>query len=243
MQTITLSTYRFARAADAAWGFLQMQMARGPLARTPGIGFHKLFGSGSGASFHPKPNFYVWGILAAWPDRQTADRALATGPVFRSFADRAAESFTAVLTPVHAAGSWDGQQPFDVTRSATPPSPIGILTRATIKPSSVLSFWRDVPGVSASLLERGGAQFAIGLGEVPWFHQVTVSIWPDVPTMHRFAYAAGPHAEAIRHAKAKGWFKEDLFARFRVDSTTGTWDGRAVPASRPEPVAAPTLSS
>jgi spheroidene monooxygenase len=232
MQVVTISTFRFEGAADKIWAFGQMQLARAPLARTRGIGFHKMFGSGSGASFDPKPNLGVYGILAAWDSRDAASAALGEGDVFRRYRDHAAETFTATLRPIHAAGAWDGGQPFVVERRAEHlPRPLAALTRATIRADRLLQFWKNVPTVSDSLVRDGGALFAIGLGEIPWLHQVTFSIWPDIAAMQRFAYRSGAHAEAIKSAKANGWFKEDLFARFEVLATEGAWrDAKPLPA-------------
>ena len=72
--------------------------------------------------------------------------------------------------------------------------------------------------------------FKIGIGEVPWLHQVTFSIWPDAASMNQFA-RTGPHAEAIRAVRTEGWFKEELYARFVVLGDQGTWGG-ASPLAR-----------
>ena len=36
----------------------------------------------------------------------------------------------------------------------------------------------------------------------------------------------GPHAKAIRAVREGGWFKEELYARFTVLGSAGTWEGR-----------------
>ena len=66
--------------------------------------------------------------------------------------------------------------------------------------------------------------FKIGIGEVPWLHQVTFSIWPDATRMDAFA-RTGPHAEAIRAVRRDGWFREELYARFALLGEEGTWGG------------------
>jgi spheroidene monooxygenase len=75
--------------------------------------------------------------------------------------------------------------------------------------------------------------FKIGMGEVPLIHQVTFSIWPDTASMAAFA-RKGAHADAIRAVRDEGWFNEELYARFRVIRTQGTWGGR-------DPLAGATL--
>ena len=44
--------------------------------------------------------------------------------------------------------------------------------------------------------------------------------------MNAFARKSGPHARAIRAVREEGWFREELYARFRVTDATGTWHGR-----------------
>ena len=68
--------------------------------------------------------------------------------------------------------------------------------------------------------------FKIGIGEVPMLHQVTFSIWPSEEAMAGFA-RTGPHADAIRAVRSEGWFKEELYARFDIQSDIGSWDGRS----------------
>ena len=76
--------------------------------------------------------------------------------------------------------------------------------------------------------------FKIGIGEVPLLHQITFSIWPDAATMDAFARAEGPHVQAVRAVRAGDWFREELFARFRVTGDTGSWMGSSPLASYAE---------
>jgi len=82
-----------------------------------------------------------------------------------------------------------------------------------------------VPNISAVVGKDPNVRFKIGVGEVPLVQQVTFSIWPDVPTMNAFA-RRGPHGEAIKAVRDGKWFREELYARFRVVGIEGTWDGR-----------------
>jgi len=72
--------------------------------------------------------------------------------------------------------------------------------------------------------QNADVAFKIGIGEVPMLQQVTFSIWPNKASMDAFA-RTGPHAEAIRAVRDEGWFKEELYARFAVQSDSGTWGG------------------
>ncbi|MCC6007413.1 MAG: spheroidene monooxygenase [Rhodobacteraceae bacterium] len=224
MQTVSFSLYRFAGPGARLWAFTQMLLARPGLARTPDIGFWKLLGSGTGEGFTPRPNTAVYAILATWPDLATARRQVRQAPVFRRHAARACESWTVYLGPASARGHWSGQAPFQ-PGTDLPEGPVAALTRATIRPSVLLRFWGRVPAISAVIGANRDVAFKIGVGEVPWLHQVTFSIWPDTDSMARFARHDGPHARAIRAVREEGWFSEELYARFRILDAQGTWAG------------------
>jgi len=229
ISAVSLSLFRFAAPWQRGWAFVQMGAARLPLSRVPGLRFWKLCGSGVGEGFTPLPNTAVWAILGSWDDAEIAATRIADSPVFRRFRDRADESWTVYLRPISARGQWAGVHPFAV--SDAPPGrdaagPLAVLTRATIRPAALLRFWQRAPAVSDAIGADPNVMFKIGIGEVPWLHQVTFSIWPDAAGMAAFAHADGPHAKAIRAVRAGGWFKEELYARFRVLGAEGLWDGR-----------------
>lgn len=237
IQTVTLSLFRYRGLAARLWVFAQMGLARPALARVPGIGFRKLLGSGTGEGFTPLPNTAVWGILACWPDRAAAEQGLAA-PVFRRFRARAAEHCTLYLEPVSARGLWSGMAPF-APGGEIPPGPLAALTRATIRPAILLRFWRRVPAISRMIGADPNVAFKIGLGEVPWLHQITFSVWPDAHAMAAFARRDGPHARAIAAVRAGGWFREELYARFRIAGAEGMWEGAAPLARLQQPVPQP----
>jgi spheroidene monooxygenase len=232
---VTLSLFRFGRWRDRAWALGQMALARRPLARTEGIGFHKLMGAGTGEGFTPIPDAVV-AILATWPDLMRARTALVEAPVFRRFDARSAERFDLHLETLSSRGLWSRATPFAPAGRnpeplasapiAPPAGPVAAITRATIRPRTCLKFWARVPAISAHIGADPNVLFKAGVGEVPWLHQVTVSVWPDASAMHAFARAAGPHAEAIRAVRAGGWFAEELYARFTVRGHAGRWQGR-----------------
>ena len=221
----TLTLCRFDRLRDRLWAFAQMGLARRPLAATPGLGFFRLMGSGSGEGFTPRPNTAVWAILAAWDDADAAEAGLASG-VFARWQGRAAETCHLTLSTLSAKGVWGGVAPFDAEAHACD-GPLAVLTRATVRPGHVAAFWRRVPDISRRIGIDPDVRLKIGVGEIPWLHQVTFSVWPDAQAMARFA-RTGPHAEAIAAVRRGGWFHEELYARFRVDGAQGSWQGRAI---------------
>lgn len=222
-QVVSLSLYRFDGVFARLWAFAMMGLARPAMARVPGIGFWKLCGSGIGEGFTPLPNLGVYAILCTWPDLATARHAQATAPVLVRYGARAAEHWTLYMTPDSVRGAWAGQTPFTPADTAGT-GPLAALTRATIKPGILARFWRRVPNISAVIGRDPNVLFKIGIGEVPWLHQVTFSIWPDAARMAAFA-RTGPHADAIRAVRAEGWFREELYARFSLLEDEGTWGG------------------
>lgn len=224
IQTVSLSFFRFDTVPDRAWAFAMMGLARLALPRVADIGFWKLCGSGTGEGFTPVPNTGVYAILATWPDAATARARTAQAGVFRRYHRRARESWTVFLTPVSARGAWAGTTPF-APQPDSGAGPIAALTRATVRPSAALRFWRRVPGISDVIGDDPNVLFKIGIGEVPLLHQVTFSIWPDAASMAAFARADGPHARAISAVRSGNWFREELYARFRVCGSAGTWGG------------------
>jgi spheroidene monooxygenase len=234
MQAVTLSLFRFDRARDRLWVIGQMALARMALAQMRDATFWKLCGSGTGEGFTPRPNWGVWAILACWPDLDTARDRTARAPVFARWRAHADEAFTLFLTPMSARGRWSGVEPFRPAPQVG--GPLAALTRATLKPRALAGFWGRVPDISAMIGTDPNVAFKIGIGEVPMLHQVTFSIWPDAASMANFARGDGPHARAIRAVRDEGWFREELYARFRVLGTAGHWSGADRLATLPTPL-------
>ncbi len=222
---VALTFFRFGRWRDRAWAFAQMGLARRPLRRLEGVGFVKLMGAGTGEGFAPVPDPGVVAILSTWPDLATARHQVAEAAVFGRYRARAVEAFALYLAPVSVRGAWAGRVPFRAGGGAAA-GPVAALTRATIRPRALWRFWRRVPAISARIGRDPSVLFKAGVGEVPWLHQVTVSVWPSEAAMANFARAGGCHAAAIRAVREGGWFAEELYARFAVLAHEGSWGGR-----------------
>ncbi|MEM6826140.1 MAG: spheroidene monooxygenase [Pseudomonadota bacterium] len=203
-----------------------MAIARPALMTMQDIGFWKLCGSGTGEGFTPVPNTAVWAILATWPDEATARARTGTEPLFRRWRARAEEAWTVFISATSARGAWSGRRPFEAS-GGVGVGPVAALTRATIKPRVLTQFWGRVPDIEEMIGSDPNVIFKIGIGEVPWLHQVTFSIWPDKSAMAAFARENGPHAEAIRAVREGAWFREELYARFRVLGDAGRWGGES----------------
>ena len=201
-----------------------MGIARVEMSRIQKLDFWKLCGSGTGEGFTPRPNTAVYAILCAWQDLETAEKQLKTNKIFERYRIKSSENWTVFLGPASVRGEWAGKKPFDADHKLDK-GPIAALTRATIKPSVALRFWKHVPAISNVIGKNNDVMFKIGIGEVPFFHQITFSIWPDAISMAEFARKDGPHARAIQSVREGLWFKEELYARFKVIDTKGTWNG------------------
>lgn len=227
IQTVTLTLYRFESVPARLWAFAMMGLARPYMSRVENLSFWKLCGSGTGEGFTPKPNTRVYGMLCVWPNEHAARKGLMSAEIFQRYRNRATETWTVFMTPVSTWGAWSGVSPFTVKQPGYQ-GPLAALTRATLKPGALLQFWRRVPDISRVIGDDSNVAFKIGIGEVPFLHQVTFSIWPNTSSMAAFARDKyGPHAQAIKAVRDGNWFQEELYARFRILGDEGSWNGES----------------
>jgi spheroidene monooxygenase len=222
---VTFSLFGFATLRKRLWALSQMGLARPALRKCPDLGFFKLMGTGSGAGFSTRPNFGVYTLLADWPSMEIARARIAASQALdghRRTADRMA---TLYLEPVTSRGQWDGHR-FEVAADAPEQRlPLVAMTRASIRPSKLFRFWSHVPAISGTLEREAMRRFMIGTGEIPWLHQVTVSLWHSVDAMETFSRESTTHGKAVRLAYQEGWFSEYCFTRFNLLAVEGDWQG------------------
>jgi spheroidene monooxygenase len=216
---------------EAAPGFrlravLRFLLGRFPLRRTPGLVFLKVLGSGRDGGFGLRPSFAHHGLFAVFRTDADADRFLAESPLLRSWRRQSRESLTLKLRAVSARGRWSGSAPFALTAQPRPGQPVAALTRASIRPAAMLSFWRHSPPSERSLAAARGCRLAAGLGEAPLLRQATFSLWDDQAAMDAYA-RTGAHLDAIRAAARDGYFTESMFCRFVPYAASGSWKGRS----------------
>ncbi len=215
-----------------------MGRARFLIPKLPGLRFYKLFGTGSGEGFtfifNPFLNSGVYAILAAWENKDIALQALGSSTIFERYKHYSAENWTVILKPVSVRGLWSGDCPF-IAQKEEFEGNIVALTRATIKVSTLLKFWKRVPDIQTVIGADENVLFKIGMGEIPLFHQVTFSIWPSEESMNTFARESGPHARAIRAVRKENWFAEELYARFKIIDQIGRWsEVSPIPSTKKE---------
>ena len=109
--------------------------------------------------------------MAVWDSVTDADQNIANSSIFKQYKNRSKENWTLYLKPTRSWGSWDKRNPFEITDNLDQTFPVVALTRATIKTSILLKFWKRVPDISKTIGLNRNVLFKIGLGEIPWFHQ------------------------------------------------------------------------
>jgi hypothetical protein len=95
------------------------------------------------------------------------------------------------------------------------------LTRARLRLSRTVTFWRAIPPVAAKLSDAPGLLARFGIGEAPIGWQGTVSLWRDATDLTRFAYRQPEHRAVIERTPVDRWYAEELFARFTVLAIEG----------------------
>lgn len=203
----------------------QMAEMQRPLAQVDGLRFFKLLGTGGGTGYGFWPDLGTYALLGSWSSRAQAERFHAEHPAHTAWRHHTEEVFTLHMQPLLSRGAWSGVNPFEPVQEV-PEGPLAVLTRATIRPRYVVPFWRRVAAVARSLEGREGLLFTKGIGELPWVVQATFSVWRSQADMQAFAYGqGGRHGEAVQRTRAAKGFSEELYARFRVVGSEGTWRG------------------
>ena len=201
-----------------------MQLAHARLAGTPGLRFSRLMGSGGGNGFSVSPNWGVYAWLGHWDDRAVAEAFFATHPWYADARTHSTHRITFFLEATMSHGGWGGGNPFTPRPEAyRPDEPVAVITRATIHPSKLPDFWRYVPRTSASVYDHPERLLSVGIGEYPVFMQATFSLWTSGAAMTAFAYRSAHHKEVVQLTRSRGWYKEELFSRFRLIDTRGDW--------------------
>jgi hypothetical protein len=213
--TVSLHVWRVppAKVPAALW---RIAAERARLRRMPEVPFAKLLGTGRASRF---------GSTSGDPTRWAALTVADHPPAFPAWDRIATAACRLDLDPLHSRGTWAGRQPFDTPPLAARPDngtgPVLALTRARLRPSRALGFWRAIGPVAGTLTAAPGLLAAFGIGEAPLGWQGTISVWRCAADLVRFAYRQPEHRLAITRTAAVHWYAEELFARFAVLSVHG----------------------
>ena len=188
------------------------------LRSSPNVGFFKSLGTGKGETFTPRDADPLrWGLIADVRDAELFDDSF----VVKRWRRNSVHEFRAIIEPISVHGKWANREPFTPTVKDWNGQVIAV-TRARIRWSQNLRFWRAVPPVTASLTSAPGLIAAIGIGEAPIGLQGTFSIWESPAALREFAYRGDAHNEAIAATAKYKWYSEELFSRFAVQEIRGS---------------------
>lgn len=213
--------------ADTLWGW--SRLVRGPraLASTPGLRFAKVLGSGHDGGFGLRPSRSRQALFCVFDADASAAAFVDGSAVMAAYRHHARELCTLRLRPTTSRGAWAGFTLPARAPSAPGTGPVAALTRASIRPSRLVPFWRRAPAAQRAIAHASGCRLAVGLGEAPLLRQATFSLWDSVADMDAYA-RRGAHLEAIQAAQRGAHFVESMFVRFTVLDAQGTWKGRPV---------------
>jgi hypothetical protein len=198
------------------FAFIQMAIGRRIARKIPGVTFAKLMGTGTGKTFTPSDaDLKQWAILFVANDLSVVDNS----KFVSHWRKRSHTSDRYILNPVASHGEWSKKKPFDISTLPRTGGPVAAITRARLKWSQALRFWRSIPPVVEDLHKAPGLIFSIGIGEAPIGLQGTFSLWESESALRDFAYKNAPHRVAIEDTKKFNWYSEELFARFDLANT------------------------
>ncbi|GIJ49868.1 hypothetical protein Val02_67540 [Virgisporangium aliadipatigenens] len=191
------------------------RVATGPAAvrRAHDVPFMKMLGTGRGSGFGPRSaDLGRWAAITVWNGEPRPHAAV----------DRlAAAHCRLLLDPLTSHGRWSGHEPFGRPAKKPDGGPILVLTRARLRPTRAIPFWRAIGPVAATLRDAPGLLATLGVGEAPLGFQGTVSIWADAADVSRFAYRTAEHANVVAETQVRRWYAESLFARLAVLDVVG----------------------
>ena len=226
MQITTISFFKYTSLRNKFWGLKMMQFAHKSLAKTSGLSFYRLLGSGKGRGFNPLPDWSVYCLIQVWESEEDAHTFFNSSNLMKQYKVHTDELFTLYMKNISAGGTWVGKNPFEKEADLDPDLPIAVITRATIKWNWLLRFWKYVPTSQQGLDGNEGLIYTKGVGEIPIVQMATFSLWKNFEAVKQFAYKSKQHQEAIKRTRKNNWYREELFARFQPYKSTGTWEGK-----------------
>ncbi len=217
----TITFFKFHK--NKFWAFSQMALLPRKIKKIEGLRFFKLMGTGGGNGFSLKPDFSTYAFLGVWESEIAADNFFNNNDQINRYENKSDLSRTIKMTSIVSHGFWGGENPFQYQKlnKISKNTPVAVITRATLRISKLISFWKSVPSASLAIENAEGVIYFKGIGEWPFIQQATLSIWKSIDHVNKFAYSNKTHLKIIEKTRKQKWYREDLFARFQVISDTG----------------------
>lgn len=222
-QITTLSFYRFHSLKGKIWAFFNVPVTQQKLRSIAGLHFYKVMGSGK-SGFNPLPDWSTYAILQVWDSEKAANDFFQGKGVYFDYVKNSDELMVVYMKNIKAHGEWSNKKPFQKSSNIDSDSKyMAVLTRATIKWTELIPFWKYVPQSQDYLKSTKAIMFQFGIGEVPFKNMATFSIWNDKDALFEFAYKDSSHAQAIKLTRKRDWYSEELFSRFQPYRIVGNW--------------------
>jgi spheroidene monooxygenase len=214
------------------WAWLRLMQGNSGLFKIfQGLRFAKVMGSGESGGFGLRPSSTHQGLILLFDNLSNATECIKSSEI-KSYREKTKEFWQGVLTVNSCRGSWD-QKVWNSQDIGISPLPnqeltpyIASLTRASVKASKAMNFWRFAPAAQVDLQKANGCELAVGLGEAPIVRQCTFSIWSDTQSLISYAHG-GAHLRAITAAQKNNFFSESMFVRMNVLHMFGNWMGKS----------------
>jgi hypothetical protein len=213
----SVSIYIFKiKRSSIPFAFMQMAIGRRMARNIPGVTFAKLMGTGTGKTFTPTDaDLHQWAILFVANNLDVLDNS----QFIQRWKKRSIKIEKYLLQPISSHGQWSKREPFEISGAKHGGGPVVAITRARLKWSQAMRFWKSIPPVVFDLHQSPGLIFSIGIGEAPIGLQGTFSLWQSADALRDFAYKNAPHRAVIEDTKRFNWYSEELFARFDLVNT------------------------
>jgi spheroidene monooxygenase len=212
------------------WGFSRYILGKRPFQQIAGLQFCKVLGSGMNGGFSTTPSLTKQGFFCVFDSKHNADLFQKSSSIIKAYQDHAHEFFIASVQAYSSRGSWSGFAMSCSNTSSPSMGPIASLTRASIRPSKAIAFWKRAKPAEDAVSHASGKILTAGVGEAPYFRQATFTIWDNAQSLEQYAQQ-GAHLAAIKAAYGESYFSESMFTRFRVIEAQGVWQSKHVQIS------------
>lgn len=230
-----IASFHLVRHPSRLAAMRHLGLGRRALARTDGLVFWRLLGTGDGAHTGPGADLARTALFALWRSADRLDEFVAAP----TWGDDVVEHWHTRLHAAGGHGTWRGRPVLDqitpalgsvsgsTDREATRDvgGPVAIITRADVRLGAWRPFRAAGDPVDGELQRADGLLAVVGIGEAPVGRLGTFSLWRSMADARTFA-STPKHRSVVADTRRGRWYTEELFARFQPYDWEGRWDGR-----------------